>query len=142
MRGDMIRDEHGVESLADSNKTVRVPPRYIQRVGLDDDVAQSFPSSTAVNAALHRLIDEGRAPTPLDIEFHIPRSVLEGYEPPAEYDMSNWNPIPRHIFPPITGTQVSVELDLTRYFPDDASINAALRTLIDEGRGKVSCVET
>ncbi|MEA2489869.1 MAG: hypothetical protein QOH21_1661, partial [Acidobacteriota bacterium] len=49
----------------------RVPPRYIQRVGIDDDVARWFSTSSSVNAALHRLIHEGRAPARRDIEFWI-----------------------------------------------------------------------
>jgi uncharacterized protein len=131
IRGDMIQDRE--EPLLLHNKEVRPGPRYIQRVGIDDDVAEKFVTSEAVNRALHRLIDEGRAPAPSDVEIPIPRSVLEDWEPPAEYDMSKWNPIP---FPrPQLSTaeiQVSVELDILRYFPDDEAINAALRTLIAE----------
>jgi hypothetical protein len=112
---------------------IRVPPRYVQLVGIDDDVADQFHTSESVNRALHRLIDEGRAPEPSKIAFDIPRSVLEDYEPPSEIDTSKWNPIP---FPrPMMrrpDVEVSVELDLIRYFPDDEAINAALRTLIAE----------
>ncbi|MEA2489868.1 MAG: hypothetical protein QOH21_1660 [Acidobacteriota bacterium] len=138
MRGDMIRDREEPHPSRSDDK-VRVPPRYIQRVGIDDDVADRFHTSESVNRALHRLIDEGRAPARRDIEFWIPQAVLDDYEPPAEYDMSNWNPIPVPWlnFGPTTETQVSVELDLIRYFPDDEAINAALRTLIAEGNTKM-----
>jgi uncharacterized DUF497 family protein len=133
MRGDMIRDREELESSKEV-VAVRVPPRYIQRVGIDDDIARWFFTSKSVNAALHRLIDEGRAPAPLDIEFWIPRAVLEDYEPPDEHDFTKSVPVPRPIFSPIAALQVSVELDLIRYFPDDEAINAALRTLIAEGQ--------
>lgn len=133
MSGDMIRDR-GVASISGDHDAVRLPPRYIARVGIDDDVAHWFYTDESVNAALHRLIDEGRAPEPLRIAFDIPRSVLEDYEPPAEHDFTKSVPVPRPIFAPSADTQVSVELDLTRYFPSDEAINAALRTLIAEGR--------
>jgi hypothetical protein len=58
---------------------------------------------------------------------------LEDYELPAEWQPDPRKRVPRPVFAPMPDTQVSVELDLIRYFKDSDAVNAALRMLIAEG---------
>lgn len=107
--------------------------RIIASIEIDDDVALFYSLNHTVEEALRALIAEGRAPEP-GPPIVPPRAAMDLEDwGPEEFDFAGKTAIP-YDRSGVRATSVLIDGQLLRWFGSSRGVNAALRTLIAEGR--------
>lgn len=132
MKGERIREATAI--MTDERPVPKPGEHIIAAIEIDDDVALFYSLNDTVEDALRALVAEGRAPEP-GPPIVPPRSAVDLDDwGPEEFDFEGKTPLPNPFYRPGNPTVVQIDGELLRWFDGDEAINAALRTLIAEGR--------